>query len=583
MMRTARKIFPPAFVGGAIICCATADKKQQKKARLTAHSVYRIGNLLSTTTIMCVDYGLQHLYHKSRKLDVLGQKQEQLLEIQQNMENLNILLLNPPTGNLKRTHQEDEKLRNSIIKVRSEMDRVTCEITELVELGNCKKSEIHTRNAKRLTQMCAENGGLYIKLGQHIAMLDYIVPLEYRDELSVLLGTTPQSSFESVSNVIEEELGNSPVQIFDQFEPTPIASASLAQVHKAWKDGKAFAVKVQHDGLAESSFVDMLVITALVDFVHKLFPEFDYVWLTKEMNVNLPLELNFRNEKMNIEKTSALLKTFIERGDVAIPSVEAELSGVRVLTMSFEDGCYITRQDKMKEWNLNKTEIAETIAKVFSEQIFRHGFVHCDPHEANMLVRRNPLNANRSQIVLLDHGQYRLLGDQFRRDYCRLWQGVALGRGEQIEHYCKSMKAGDLYTLLAAMITQRPWDDIVSKDIDRLKSGKIKAADSVMLQAYTQRYLDRIVQLLAIVPSDLLLLFKTNDCLRHLDGLLSSTVNSSAVAAKVSGEVILQEDLKEAHDTNSWSLFIIAYYDYCSLQMRLTGYNCYSYWWSRWQ
>jgi hypothetical protein len=62
----------------------------------------------------------------------------------------------------------------------------------------------------------------------------------------------------------------------------------------------------------------------------------------------------------------------------------------------------------------------------------------------------------------------------------------------------------------------------------RLKGGKTKAADSVMLQAYTQKYLTRIVQLLGRVPSDLLLLFKTNDCLRHLDALVGSNVNSSA-------------------------------------------------------
>ena len=69
--------------------------------------------------------------------------------------------------------------------------------------------------------------------------------------------------------------------------------------------------------------------------------------------------------------------------------------------------------------------------------------------------------------MLLDHGLYRQLDDSFRRDYCRLWQGIALGNAVQIEHYCKNMHAGMLYTLLAAMITQRPWDDIVSADINR--------------------------------------------------------------------------------------------------------------------
>jgi aarF domain-containing kinase len=84
-----------------------------------------------------------------------------------------------------------------------------------------------------------------------------------------------------------------------------------------------------------------------------------------------------------------------------------------------------------------------------------------------MLVRRNPARPSQTQVVLLDHGLYRQLEDHFRRDYCRLWQGIALGDAVQIERYCKRMQAGDLYTLLAAMITQRPWDDIVSDDIGR--------------------------------------------------------------------------------------------------------------------
>lgn len=83
------------------------------------------------------------------------------------------------------------------------------------------------------------------------------------------------------------------------------------------------------------------------------------------------------------------------------------------------------------------------------------------------MVRRNPARPQQSQVVLLDHGLYRQLEDSFRRDYCRLWQGIALGNAVQIERYCKRMEAGDLYTLLAAMITARPWDDIVSDDLNR--------------------------------------------------------------------------------------------------------------------
>lgn len=110
---------------------------------------------------------------------------------------------------------------------------------------------------------------------------------------------------------------------------------------------------------------------------HRLFPDFDYIWLTKEMNRNLPLELNFQCERGNIERTTNLLRDFIKRGEVAVPSVNAALSGRRVLSMSFEEGCYITNSRQISEWGLSRAQIGRTVAGVFCEQIFRHGFVHC--------------------------------------------------------------------------------------------------------------------------------------------------------------------------------------------------------------
>lgn len=377
MMNSAKFTRVAAPAAGLVVCFVAADAQTRKQARLTAKSVYRIGNLLTTATVMCGDYGFHYAFRKQKTIDLLDQKQEELLAIQHNMEILNIELLSISSRSGGAKNREEQKLRQQIVNVRSQMDVISREITDLLEKGHCKKNPVHVRNARRMTEMCAQNGGLYIKLGQHIAMLDYIVPLEYREELSVLLGTTPHSSFESVCNVVEGELGHSPLLLFDEFEPIPIASASLAQVHRASRDGKQYAVKVQHEGLAESAHVDMMVITKLVEFVHKIFPEFDYEWLTKEMNVTLPQELNFHCEKSNIEKTANLLKSFIECGDVVVPTVDVELSGRTVLTMSFEEGCYVTNKNKMKEWNINTVQIAETISKVFCAQIFRHGFVHC--------------------------------------------------------------------------------------------------------------------------------------------------------------------------------------------------------------
>jgi predicted unusual protein kinase regulating ubiquinone biosynthesis (AarF/ABC1/UbiB family) len=79
--------------------------------------------------------------------------------------------------------------------------------------------------------------------------------------------------------------------------------------------------------------------------------------------------------------------------------------------MSFEDGNYITDLENIKKLNLNKNDISMLVSKIFCEQMYRHGFVHCDPHEANLLVRKHPFKKGQPQIVLLDHGLYKKLGD----------------------------------------------------------------------------------------------------------------------------------------------------------------------------
>lgn len=148
-----------------------------------------------------------------------------------------------------------------------------------------------------------------------------------------------------------------------------------------------------------------------------------------------------------------------------------------------------------------------------------------DPHEANLLVRPNPLNPSKPQLVLLDHGLYRELKDDFRRDYCYLWREIICGNKEGIHEYATRMNVGELFTLLAAMLTMKSWDDIISKDLKKMKLTN-HSSENVQLQAYAERYLDQINYILGKVPSDMLLLLKTNDCLRHIDRRLNTPINT---------------------------------------------------------
>lgn len=376
--------------GGLGAYLATADEQRKRQALLTAKSAYRVSNLVSTVTKICFDYGYQFYFKSVGSLDLLNSKKRLLGELQNDIETFSIKLeqLSPAYPNAESEqsmmraltiNREDDPafLKQRIDNANAMMAQVSADMATLEKQNEHLFHEIHQRNAMRLTQMCAKNGGLYIKLGQHIAMLDYIVPTEYQQELCTLLGMTPQSSMESVRQVIRDEVGAYPEDIFDTFEETPIASASLAQVHVATKKGVKYAVKVQHDGLAESAAVDMAVITKIVSFIPYLFKDFNYDWLSAEMNRNLPLELDFQTEKNNIRKTSELLSAMIATGDVAVPKVNDSLSTKRMLTMSFEEGCYITNKSRIQDMGLSEALIAKTISKVFWEQTFRHGFVHC--------------------------------------------------------------------------------------------------------------------------------------------------------------------------------------------------------------
>ena len=306
-----------ALSSGAMLSGATyvaSDEQRRRKAELTLASSYRVLNLVSTVATICGDYGIDMMYHSKTKSSLYDEKHKELQQLQTDLEGYHEQQLELELHNKAHNIVALDPWMEKINENKVVMEKIASELVELSEEKDLLNHNLHLRNAKRLTKMCADNGGLYIKVGQHIAMLDYIVPLEYQNELFSLLGTTPQSSFEAVRRVIKTELGAYPEEIFDTFESVPIASASLAQVHIATKNNQKYAVKVQHEGLAESAYVDMLVITKLVSCIPLVFKEFNYDWLSAEMNRNVPLELDFKIERENILKTTHMLREFIRTG-----------------------------------------------------------------------------------------------------------------------------------------------------------------------------------------------------------------------------------------------------------------------------
>ena len=121
--------------------------------------------------------------------------------------------------------------------------------------------QVHLRSALRLRDLCCINGGAYIKVGQYIGTLDYLLPVEYVQTMKVLHSDAPQSPLSDIYTVIVEELGFPVEKLFLNFEEKPLGAASLAQVHKATlKDGRTVAVKVQHRDVQKNAAVDMKTV-----------------------------------------------------------------------------------------------------------------------------------------------------------------------------------------------------------------------------------------------------------------------------------------------------------------------------------
>ncbi|XP_041928081.1 LOW QUALITY PROTEIN: aarF domain-containing protein kinase 1 [Alosa sapidissima] len=383
------------------------------------------------------------------------------------------------------------------------------------------KSKVHLRSAERLRDLCCANRGTFIKVGQHLGALDYLLPQEYTSTLKVLHSRAPQSTLDEIQQVIREDLGKEIHEVFSSFDEQPQGAASLAQVHKAvLQDGRTVAVKVQHPKVQTQSSKDIIVMEFLVHVVHWLFPDFAFMWLVEEAKKNMPLELDFLNEGRNAEKVANMLKHF---DFLKVPKIHWDLSTKRILTMDFAEGGQVNDRDYMRRNGIDVNEISQNLGKMYSEMIFVNGFVHCDPHPGNVLVRRSP-SGSKTEIVLLDHGLYQVLKEDFRLDYCRLWQALMKADIKGIERYSRRLGAGDLFPLFACVLTARSWKSVN----EGISQTPVTNSEDVEIRTNAALYLPQISELLNRVPRQMLLLLKTNDLLRGIETILQTRASSSS-------------------------------------------------------
>ncbi|HVN28452.1 MAG TPA: AarF/UbiB family protein [Candidatus Binataceae bacterium] len=283
-------------------------------------------------------------------------------------------------------------------------------------ISDANKTELYRRrdlgSARALYRTAISLEGLLIKASQFIATRADLLPDEWVSTLAGLHDRVPPRPFALIRDRIETELDAPLDRVFLEFDSTPIASASLAQVHRArLHDGRLCAVKVQYPGIDGIVRTDLRNLTFVLKVLAWLEPNFDFRIIAREVLKYVPMELDFIHEADN---NAAIRRNFADDPGVIVPEVYREFSTRRVLTMEFVDGVKITRIDELESAGIDKHAVAQKLIDVFCAQILRDGFFHGDPHPGNILVQPGP------KLVLLDFGLAKDFPPAFRDGLVRL-------------------------------------------------------------------------------------------------------------------------------------------------------------------
>ncbi|KAI9050440.1 hypothetical protein LZ554_005604 [Drepanopeziza brunnea f. sp. 'monogermtubi'] len=373
---------------------------------------------------------------------------------------------------------------------------------------------LHRRNAEKLFELLHHNGGLYLKIGQAIAMQSAVLPPEFQKMFARMFDDAPQNTWADVEKVIREEFGGrSPEEVFGVsfsnepgrglMEKKARASASVAQVHWArLADGREVAIKVQKREIAQQVDWDLWAFKVVMR-VYTWYFDLPFYNMVPYITERLQLETDFENEANNSEEMARLVAGEPRlRGRVYIPEVYRDLSSKRIMTTEWIEGVRLwdketltgtwlggngrgspgvkgtpllppksTRQNdgtgllkpERDEWKgrsgkgglgLSLKQVMTTMIDLFSAQMFLFGLVHCDPHPGNIFIRRQPNGS--PELVLIDHGLYVSMSPKLRRQYCQFWKAIMTFDNDTISEITSAwgVKAPDLF---ASATLMRPY------------------------------------------------------------------------------------------------------------------------------
>jgi len=256
---------------------------------------------------------------------------------------------------------------------------------------------LHRRAADRILAAALSMRGVSIKMCQAIATRADVFPPEFVEKLKECHDAVPSKPFPVIQAAVERELGKPIGAVFAEFAETPIAAASLAQVHAArLLDGTEVAVKVQYPDIEDIVRTDLRNMERACRIYEWVDPQpLELLPLLRELTVHLGFELDFRREARCADRVREI---FADNPHVKIPGIHHELSTGRLLVMERVSGIKITDKAAIEAAGLDPADVVQDLMSAYVRMILAAGFFQADPHPGNLMVTRD------RQLILLDFG-----------------------------------------------------------------------------------------------------------------------------------------------------------------------------------
>ena len=379
---------------------------------------------------------------------------------------------------------------------------------------------------KHLRMALEELGPTFVKLGQILSIRQDILPDGVVKELKKLQDSVPPFPFPEVRALIESEFQDRLEHIYQEFDPDPIAAASVSQVHRARLfSGIQVAVKVQRPEIEDTIDLDLDIMKSMAHFIdrHTKFGKlYDFNGMVEDFESTMKAELNFMEEGENAD---TFLHHFRQDEGITVPKVKWIYTTKRVLTMEYSDGLKISDLEGLDRAGLDRRKIGETIATSICNQILRDGFFHADPHPGNIQVLPD------GTVVFLDTGMVGYLDESRKEMISGFFVGVTTKDSGMV---VRSLVDMDVTVDQKDMKNfEKGVDTIVAKYLT-LPMDQIRI-DDLIREVFHTVYLNHIK-----IPHEFTLLAKTLATLQGVLEKLAPELNAITIAEPIAKKLVYQ-------------------------------------------